>query len=172
MKPYFPRKPISSNYKTNEAFECIKVYLPRETARFIKDKSEEIGVPMSRLVAICVDNERSAPSPFNYPCDLPTSPFIERAYADEASKLISFLSKFEYGTSLDTLMICRRDVGIESREVLMLAFRELIEVGIVEEFKPKRTQFAHPANYRRWRVIGTDPKDIRKMKHKPIEEIG
>lgn len=147
-------------------FEVIKVYIPRETFRILKGVSEEREIPVSRLAAIAIDNELDQNPSFNYPCEYPTEKAQEFAYADQAGEVMKYLENFPGGTSIDTLMLCRRDMGIESRAVLMNAVQELLDAGLIEQFKPLRTKFRYSKDYRRLRIVNTDPKAIKKNRYK------
>ena len=160
-----PRKP----YDPNDAFDCIKAYLPKGTIKILREMSLDLQLPISRLVAIAVDNELDVQNAFNYPCAMPTSPFVEFAFADEAGKLLNFMAKFPTGVSTDTLLLCRRDIGIESRAEVMLAYRELLEKGLIEEFRPTKTRFAYHKDYRRVRVKDVAAKDLRRPRYKRVE---
>lgn len=153
----------------DDPFDVITVYVPKSLSYMLKSKSDEIAIPVSRLVLFAIDNELDVDTPFYYPCPDPTSPYVPFAYADEAGKILSFLSKFPSGTGRDTLMLCRRDIGIPSRTVFMLAYRELLDSGQVEEFHPKRTKFRYNRDYLYTRIVDTDPKKMKKNRYKRIE---
>lgn len=133
-------------------FSDITVYMTPEQKLELKKHSERIGLPMARLAAIAIDNEFDQADPFNYPCTLPTTPFIEGAYVDEAGKILRYLGRLREGASRDQLMLARRTIGILNRETFRHAYRELLEVGLVEEVtpKPKREsyKFKYPDNYK------------------------
>ena len=167
--PYYGKPRFRQKYEANDAFEEVKVYIPKETMLILREASEELATPMSRLVAIALDNELDAPTAFNYPCPMPESPYVEYAYAAEAGKILRFLEKFPVGTSVDTLMLCRRDIGIESRAEFMLALRELFEKNMIEEFKPTNTKFRYGPDYTRIRAVGVEPKELKKKRFKRIE---
>lgn len=91
---------------------------------------------MSRLIAIAVDNELDTAAPFNYECELPKAPFVPYAYSTEASKMAHYIGAyFPTGATLESIMLCRRQFGIIDRLTVMLAFRELMENQILEEFE-------------------------------------
>lgn len=167
--PYYGKARHYTKYDANDAFEVVKVYIPKGTHQLLKEASEDLETPMSRLMAIALDNELDADVPFNYPCPMPDAPYVEYAYANEAGKIMRFLEHFPTGTSVDTLMLCRRDIGIESRAVFMLAYRELLEKNMIEDFKPTNTKFKYGPDYKRVRAVGVEPKELRKKKFKRIE---
>ena len=113
----------------------VTVYLPVKTAEIISDIAQG-NASMSRLIAIAVDNELDAPTPFNYECELPKAPFVPYAYSTEASRLAIYIGAyFPTGATLESIMLCRRQFNVPDRLTVMLAFRELMENQILEEFE-------------------------------------
>ena len=155
--------------KTNDMFDQLKVYIPVKTMDILKQASYDLEVPLSRLVAMALDNELDSTEPFNYPCELPTTDYVEYAYASEAGKLLAMMQLLPQGIALDSIMLARRDIGVPDRKVVMLAVRELLEKKLVEFYKPKRTSFNYHKDYVRLRVIGLDGKVIRKKGYKRME---
>jgi hypothetical protein len=153
----------------HDAFTMVKVYLPNDTVKLLKRRSEEDQIPVSRLIAIAVDNELDTVKPFQYPCDTPDVPYQEYLYAKEAKAIIDFLMKFPHGTSIDTLMLCRRDIGIADRDTLMLALRELSAKKMIEEFAPSAS--VRNKVYSRIRVAGDLVKQPTKFKRIEGEDI-
>jgi len=123
-------------FNPNNPYRSWKVWCPKSLDTKLKEISKRTGIPVSHLVMIAVDNELDAPAPFAYPCELPSSVYIEGAYMDEAQRIATFLTKFKKGIDRKTMMYFRRDVGIDNRETLMLAIRELMEVGVLIEVPP------------------------------------
>lgn len=154
---------------SNNAFKDEKVWLPKKTSELLREIAYDLQVPMSRLIAIAVDNELDQTPAFRYPCEMPTSKYNEYQYAEEAQRLFDFLKSFPSGTGIDTLMLCRRDMGIESRSTLMCAYRELLERGVIEMFKPKNSQYYKAKDYQRVRVVGFSKKELLQKKYKKIE---
>lgn len=124
-------------YRDN-IYELFKLYLPRTIAGKIRKESDRTGIPMSRLICIAVDNEVSNERAFYYPTEKPGSVYIENAYAAEASKVFDFMKYFKRGTGVDTLMLHRREMDIETPVTLMLAVRELLEQQMLFEIEPPR----------------------------------
>lgn len=131
---YYSRK-RQGGTNVDQSFDCVKVYLPKETARLLKIAARDKFLPVSRLCAIAIDNEfDQGEHSFNYPFVLPTTPFTQSEYADEAGKILNFLRRYPDGLSQDVLMMCRRDLGVESREKFLYGYRELVEADLIEEF--------------------------------------
>jgi len=108
---------------------------------FLFEQREKSGVPISRLIAIAIDNELDAVEPFNYSLEFPDEPFLEMQYVDEGGKILRYLNKFgETGTPLINLILGRREVGIENRRIFLLAYREILHLGLVEEYVPRKRQ--------------------------------
>lgn len=134
----YTNKRAKQHRKPNAAFEEVKVFLPKSVMEKIRKKAEETNIKMSRLIALAIDNELDAIIPFTYHCPMPTAPYIECAFQMEAGRVLKYLKdNFDNGTGVESLVICRRDMGIESRETVMFAIRELLEVKMIEVFKPK-----------------------------------
>lgn len=154
--------------REDDAFEQLVVYIPKATARILRQKSEELGIPRSRLAAIAIDNELDATTPFHYPTPEPSNIYVEHAYANEASLLARFLGRFKQGMGLDMIMLSRRDIGIPNREELMLAVRELREADVLEEaLPPKKLNYENPPSYRYLRIKGV--KDTAELRRKRAE---
>ncbi len=149
-------------------FDSVRVFMSRTDRAKLKEYSELTGLPMSRLMAIAFDNELDQPVPFNYPCILPLTQYIEGAYTDEAGKLLRFLgATFPDGTGRDMLMLCRREIGIDNRETFMLAYRELLEMGLIEEVSPPlKTRGDWPAGYKFAVVKGESEKQKSEVRDK------
>jgi hypothetical protein len=151
-------------FNKNDAFIVVRGLVPKKTAELLRLKGEDLRERMARLIAIALDNEMECEPAFRYSCDMPETPYVEHQYVHEAGKILKFLEKFEGGTSLETLMLCRRDIGILNKSVFMLAFRELIKVDLIESFHPPDGKYARPMGYRRWRPTQVDPKTGEKFK--------
>lgn len=133
-KPFYPKK--KKSVEKNDAFTIVKVYVPKMTAILLSEASEETQLPMSRLVAYAIDNELDAPKPFTYLAEAPKAPYVESAYVDEAGRMYRYIKKFfEFGITIDSLLLCRRDYNVQDRHDVMLAHRELLKVGLIEEFE-------------------------------------
>lgn len=133
--------------KGEEPFIKVQAFLPNSLYLLLKVKADQLQLPVSRLLSIAVDNELDSETPFNYPLTMPETEYVEFAYNDEASKLMKFIERFKSGIGLDSLMLARRDIGISKRSLFMLAYRELKEVGLIEEYHPTRTVFHYAPEY-------------------------
>lgn len=138
-------------------------FLSKTTHSQLKILSRQIGLPVSLLISIAVDNELDTPMPFTYKIDLPTTEYKEFMYAKQAGRIIHFLQeRMPDGTSRNMLLLCRRDMGIEDKEEFLSALRELYEKEIVEEFIPTNTKFPfYKSDFRYVRI-----KDLNR-KNKP-----
>lgn len=145
-------------YEQNPYY-AVKAYLPKSIQEELQKRSDALGLPMSRLIAIALDNELDSPVPFTYVCALPASVFIPMAYVEEASKIATFLMKFPTGVGRDQLVLFRRDMGIPNKETFMLAYRELLENGVIEEVNPpKKVKFDYPKGYKYTRLANQESK--------------
>lgn len=162
MSTFYQRK------KTDDIYVMVPVYIPKKTHEMLKARSEsnDNPQPVSRLIAIAVDNELDVATPFHYPTDLP-SEYVEYAYAAEAGRLLSFLQKLPTGIAMDSIVLARRDIGIDDRKILLQCLKELFDKKLIEEYAPRRTMFNYGRGYRRIRVVGKI--EDKKKKYKRIE---
>lgn len=152
---YYQRRKYPKQRDPDDPFEKLTSFMPTDTAAILTQIADERGVPVSRLIAYAVDNELDLETPFNYPIPKPDTEYVEFAFATDAGKLLRFLQKLKGGAAPDTLLICRRMIGIDKREHVMYAYRELLEQGLIEEFYPKSKNY-RGRDYKRVRVIEED----------------
>jgi hypothetical protein len=138
----------------NDALVMNRAFVPRSIDGILRAAQAQLFLPMSRLVAVAVDNELDAPAPFTYNIDLPTNEYIELAYIDEAQKIIRYIqSKFPKGVGLDLLCLCRRDLGVPDKERFLFGFRELLRQGMVEiGVPPSNLRYTLPLDYKYVRI--------------------
>lgn len=158
--------PKNEDNERDDLMKMLRTYAPMSVAQILKAKSDAINHPISKLIMIAVENELESPNPFTYMQELPDIPFVQDAYAEEASKIFEFLQKIPYGIGKDSLLMCRRDMGIMSKDTFLLGFRELENSGLIESFYPKKATFTYPLDYRYWRVKQEDAKTIKRIKYK------
>lgn len=149
--------------RENDLFEKVAPYIPRNTHAILRALSLERGLPVSRLIAIAIDNELDQEIPFSYPVDLPDT-YTEYLYAKECAALLTALQKAPAGVGRDMLVLARRDLGIADRDVLLTCLRELYDKGLAEEILPLNPKFGffHKA-YRYVRAVGL-PKRLKKYR--------
>lgn len=148
----------------------VSCYLANSLFYILKSKSDELKLPISRLIAIAIDNELDSTVPFSYPCPMPQSPYVEGAFDDEAMKIFRFLQRFPSGTGIDTLTLCRRDMEIKSRTSVLAGLRELLERKMIEAFRPRKTKFKHAEDYMYFRIFEYEKKDLKKPRYKKVQE--
>ncbi len=145
--------------KENDPFGSVTAFLPKGTLAILKELSRTTGLPMSKLVSIAIDNELDSPAPFNYPCLLPSTVFVPGAYVEECQLITRYLMRFPSGCGREQLMLSRRDIGIPNRETLMMAYRELLDFGLIKEVPPPpRVKFEYPEGYKYTRLSNVGPK--------------
>lgn len=137
---------------TDNLFRMINVYVPASVYIILAKASEEKEIPMSRLVAYALDNELDSPTPFNYPSDLPTDEYKEFMYAKEAGRVMKWMNSVPGGVNKESIMLCRRDFGIETRREVLYALRELFEKDMIEEFRPNRRSRGYTPTTKRIRI--------------------
>lgn len=152
----------------NDPYMKFVIYVPKSIGNIIQALSNERRIPVSRLFTIAADNELDQKIPFYYPTDLPTDEYQELAYVDEAGKILRFLETAVGNTARDTLILFRREMGIPSRKVFMLALRELFQKDLVTEIKPKRPVFQYADTYKY--VVSKLKEESRKLQTKKFKK--
>lgn len=168
----------------DDPFDHQTVHCPKSLTDKMKQISKERGVPISRLWAYAADNELDYQPSFNYNIELPNTTYQEFEFAHEASLILKYMNRyFKNGTGLDTLVLFRREMGIESRVQLLGGFRELLMKDMLVEFYPNKAKFNYPENHRYYKPkrdvltdINNRTKTIRaytdSVKKGPLDDIG
>lgn len=132
---------------TNETMTKVTSFVGHYMRGKLVYYSHLYKLPISRIIAIAIDNELAREKPFELDTKMPTDDFVEHAYIDQAGALLDFMKGRE-GFSIDQLLILRNDIGIPDKSVLLLALRECLAKEFVEEFKPTRHRFGTPSEDR------------------------
>ena len=136
MPRYF-KKRIADDDKN--PFSDIKVYIPKSTHFQLKKISAALNKPVSRLVAIAIDNELDAEKPFNYPTPMPQTLYVKLLHLTNAMKLYDFIKSAPNGITIESLVLCRSMFGITNRNDVMEAYRELLMDELIEEYESVKT---------------------------------
>lgn len=130
----------------SKALDCIRVNVSKEMRKFLETMAYERKSNLSAIVAIALDNERTHGS-FDLTQDLDLSdiPYVDEN-SPESVRLYEFIKKHP-GLSIDHLVLCRREFGVESRRDVAIAYRHLLTIEMIEEYKPVRSYY-YPDNYR------------------------
>ncbi len=137
----------------DNVYDSTTSYLPKSLTKILKDASDKYGLPVSRLVAIAIDNEQECQDPFAYDVSCPDVPYVENEYATEAGKIYDFLKKVKTGMGIDTLVTFRRDIGVPDKKRLLLGLRELLKVEMAEEYFNMHTKFRYSRDYMHIRAV-------------------
>jgi hypothetical protein len=154
--------------KADDIFERLIVYVPAKTMIVLKNFSIRLYTPMSRLVAVALDKEIISDEPFKYEFTIPKD-YREYMYAAECGRILDFLGKMKAGAAIDTIMLCRRDIGITEHSAVLGALAELLDKGMIESFKPLHMSFLYSVEYRRLRVVDIDKKIVKKKGFKRFD---
>jgi len=141
--------------KKTSKFTSLTTYIPDHVADAIKDHAAKVELPISRIIAQMVDKTFSSDDPFGYDLTLPDADeFEDMTYADEGGKLLDFLRSLDDGMSLDMLMLCRHNMMIPDREVLLAVFADCLRLDLIEGYEPKRRVGypAYPEGYLYYRI--------------------
>ena len=136
----------------------VQTRLAISTKDHLTELSRTMGVSRSRLIAYAVDNEMDSPQPFNFAIQLPTTPYVEGQYMSEAGKVLRYIARSNNGCVREAVILCRRDIGVPDKEILMLAVRELLELGHIEEYKSKVTMMNFGPDTIRYRALDSEGK--------------
>lgn len=142
-----------------------------------KDKLEKIAkirkISVARLIAIAIDNELNNDESFKFDTSFPGDEYVPYTYADEAGKLLKFMKTLRFGAGLDVLVLLRYDIGIPNKQVFLAAFRECLELNMIESFKRpkgKRNIKIYDPDYLYYRVKSEKGYETRiKRKHRVKE---
>lgn len=154
-------------------FFKISLSLPMSQYEELQRLSKERRLPMSRLVWYAIDNEMECAEPFNYLCEKPESTFVKHAYTAEAQKMSQFLFRYgEGGIDLPTMMILRRQMGIPSKTIFMLALRELLETKLAVESRvsPKGRFYRELSKDLVWVRLAGDMLEVMRREEKHLEK--
>jgi hypothetical protein len=120
------------------------------------------------LISIAIEHEFEKEDPFSYDVSIPEGDYEEYAFLEPAAKIIAYL-KTHGGMSLETMVNMRDDIGVPDRDTFLLAFKESMDKGILESYKPRQTQLStikYDDTYLFFRVKGTDRKSKDKIRKK------
>lgn len=162
IKPkYYKKDDPNMKISTNDS-TIVKAYMPPMLHARLRDQSRLLGLPMSRLIAIAIDNELDQECPFAYDTSLPESD-EEYNYVSEITTILDYICRYPKGIGRDHLCLARHDFGIESRSTVLGVVKQLLEKGMVEEIMPRGTMFKFwHSSYRLLRA-----KDIHYNERKP-----
>lgn len=148
----------------------IQAFISHALAKQLQYYSKRHELPMSRLVAIALDNEiydNEENIPFKWDYTLPKGEYAEYAFAEEAGRILTFMKNDEKGMSLDFLLTLRHDIGIKDKKVFLAAFNECLEKEMIEVFDMpetvKRVKFSSSVVYR---LKSNNPKVTKKIRKK------
>ena len=182
MSNYGRNKNFVKNNDKNEdeSFSKFPVRIPNSTYAMLKALKTARGESISRMVALLIDKEldKDINECFTYPCELPSNDFIEYAYTEEAAKVARFLASFKIGTSIETIVLCRREIGVPDRDDLLAGLRELLERNMVNTVQPSpalRSRLGYKDDKVFYKVVGAgkrpSEKDIIRRKEKARKDI-
>lgn len=168
------RRPSYTNIKQRaptDPLTDLRSYMPRSVYEKLKHHAEMLGLPISKLVCFAVDNELDTVTPFNYNIELPKGNHDPTNYAHEAGSILAMIKRFPNGTGKDMLMLLRRDMNIESKDVFLLAYKALLETNQIEEFYPKNSIFLYKSHYRYVREKKLNQDKLNKTKYRKNGDI-
>lgn len=156
----------------HDFFINFPIRIPAGLMQRLDEKSKELKIPKARLICYSIFNELELEKPFYFNIDLPDVadvPYVEDKYLKESLKLYDHIVKSPVAPSLDVLVLCKDDLGM-SRETILLAYRELLFKGIVEEYYLRTATFDyHPDHMRIRSTMITPERAKERRKYEPIK---
>lgn len=157
--------------KSSDPFRKITNHISQKTFEILQDLSKDKCLPIDRLISIAIDKELRRSLPFEYPCDLPTE-YTEYMFAGEAKRLLDFFIKLPKGVDIQSLMLCRRDIGIPVPMALLGAVKELLEKKMIEAYRPGRSDYSYyHRDYTKLRLVRMSIKEHFKKRFKRFEGV-
>lgn len=127
----------------------------------------EMKIPVNRLLAYCLDQELAKEKPFDgYTYRLTDEVTLEYAYIDQAQLILKYMQEVD-GMGYDQLLLLRHDIGVPDINEFAFAFKECVEKGFLESYKPKKNPIQktdYPGDYRFYRLISKSVEHKRKVK--------
>lgn len=152
----------------DKKLEKVQAWTSKNTKEKLLYFTMEKKSSISRLIAIALEKELLSSRPFDYDLTLPDEEIEEFAYADQAGKILHFLKGQHFGMGLDTLCLCRFDIGVPDKREFLLAFKDILQRDFLESYKPKPTERMYndyPENYVLYRLKGeSTPKKIKERR--------
>ena len=168
--PSYKNRQPSTNKSQKDWMAHPKTNIAKSTDQILREISLEREIPISKLIAIAIDNELGTENPFQFHYALPSDLREGIMYPREAGRIKEYMfSTVPNGTGLDQLLLCRRDMGIESKEVFLRAFRDLVAEDFIEYFYPQNAKFHYPKTYRFVKLKKEALLYLRNQKYKKIE---
>ena len=144
----------------------IKLY--RVTALISKQRHNEIvklakekNLPMTRLASIAIYNEFQKDKPFDFDFSIPEEEAEEYAYADQATKILSYMRAKKNGLPIDIMIPLHHEMNIADKETFLFAFKELIDKDFLDIVTVDKD---NKSNYPIGTVIYSIKKEIKTSK--------
>jgi hypothetical protein len=134
-RTFIKNKQYQQKFDGPKLYREVKVFTPVSIYEKLMSISEDRDAAMSRLIAYAIDNELDCEVPFNYEVTLPTHPRLEGAYPKQSNLIMDFLKQYPKGQPLDSLLLLRRDIGVESKDIFFDCLRELKSNDFIKFFK-------------------------------------
>ena len=133
---YYRSKPRRE--RTRE--DCL-VHLKGNFSKKCADEMIEIArnlnLPLTRAIAIAVDNELETAKPFDFPIpNVDDIPYVEDEYYQEGGEIEKYIIKnWSNGIGIEMLLLCRKDFNIPDKTHVVLAVRELMKKHRLSEIE-------------------------------------
>lgn len=110
----------------------LRTKVPKHQFERLKNIVSLRHTSMTILLSLMIDKELEKDKPFDFDLTLAGDEVEEYAYAEQASKLIDFMVKYDKPLKMTSLLMLRYDIGIPDRGVFLGAFNELLVKKMIE----------------------------------------
>lgn len=159
--------------KAFDACAHPKANTGKKTDEILKDIAKEKGIPVTRLLAYLIDNALDNETLFDFNHQIPKTMYEEGLYFSESVKIYNYLASenFPGGTDFEMLLLCRKDMGLETHLEFLNGYRELKAKGMIVETRMKSLYYTKPIA---WVQIAPDMRlqERKNKRHKPLEGEG
>lgn len=133
FKPKRERAP----HEGEDVLVKVETYIPRSMFEKLRNYSNELEMPKSRLLAYALYNEMyESAEPFKFETKIPDTENVQDGqYLKEAELLVGLIRQFPKGAGIDMLIMAREMIRL-SYDELLLAYRELVNLEQIVTVHP------------------------------------
>lgn len=110
----------------------LRTKVPKHQFEKLKNIVSLRHTSMTILLSLMIDKELEGDKPFDFDLTLAGEEVEEYAYAEQASKLIDFMVKYDKPLKMTSLLMLRYDIGIPDRDDFLGSFNELLVKKMIE----------------------------------------
>lgn len=122
----------------------------------LDEYSIKMQVPKQILISRAIANELDSKNPFEVDFTIPSVPFDEENKNPFTYKLYEYIKKNQ-NLSIEHLVLLRDDIGIREKDDVLLALRDLVEIGMIVGRYPQMPKFPYPRTYKVYKINTEGP---------------